>query len=177
MVPFMSILLAILMLGLLKVPAAFAQGDTIVLPTVPNGLPPLLTYALSLLSVVLSVAVPILIAVLKQRFNIANAADQHDMIDRAVKHGALLTYAQEHGVTPVMAPTRGFDYAKMAAATPIGKTKTTDDHINSAITAEVIKLNQSPPFIPGSSSMIGADVSELRSVPIDTPIAPRRSGS
>jgi hypothetical protein len=111
-----------------------------------------------MLSVVITISLPIAVAFLKQRINVANAADQHAMIDRAVRHGALLSYGEQvAGQDPGVAATKGLDYAKSAASGPINAINASDSHLTSAIAAEVVSLNRTAPtaaVAPAPSAVI-----------------------
>lgn len=129
---------------LLTVHAAVAQDALPAIPPIPAGMPPVLSWALSLLSLVATVTLPIGVAFLKQRLGVANTADRNEMIDRAVRRGALVSFGnQMNGDSPAQATAAGLAYVKNGVPDAIGKTnEATDAHLAHAIQAEVVALNQ-----------------------------------
>lgn len=130
--------------------SAFAQ-DSITLPLVPTiGVSPVLSWALSVLSIVLTITLPLGLAILRQRFNVASSADRNAIIDRAVKRGGLISYGnQQAGTSPAEAAADALAYVKNSAPESIAKTdQATDAHLANAIAAEVTGLNQTSAAMP-----------------------------
>lgn len=143
---------------LLSVQPAFALEATtpITLPPVPvAGVPPVLEYALSLLSVILTITLPIAVAFLKQRLDVANTTNHNEMIDRAIRRGGLVAYGNQlSGASPGQAAADGLAYVKNAVPESIGKVdQATDSHLANAIAAEVVGLNTAP-VAPTAPSLI-----------------------
>lgn len=113
------------------------------MPAVPVvGVSPALQWVMGAVSVVVTALFSLLTLFLKQRVDVANTADHSAMIDRAVKHGALLTYGQQvSGMTDVQAAASGLAYVKNAVPDSISKNQTGDMHLSNAIQAEIIGLN------------------------------------
>ena len=148
MMLFMQLAKIALAIILLSAVPAIADDAIPILPTVPTiGISPLLQWALSLFTVVLTVLLPIAVAALKQRVNVANTADRNAMIDRAVRRGALITYSNQlSGASPAAAAASGLNYVQNAVPESINATdQATDKHLANAIAAEVVGLTKSPP--------------------------------
>jgi hypothetical protein len=148
---------------------AVAQDALPALPAVPTaGISPVLSWALSLLSIVLTITLPIAVAFLKQRLDTANTADKNAMIDRAVKRGALISYGNQiGGATPSQAAADGLAYVKNAVPDAIKSTdQATDTHLANAVAAEVIGLNQTGASVAAVSP---ADIIIPKFVPVKGP--------
>ncbi len=138
-------------------------GQAIELPVVPVvGVSPVLQWVMGTASIVMTAAFSLLTLFLKQRLDVANTTDHSAMIERAVKHGALLAYGQQvSGMSHAQAAANGLAYVKNAVPASISKNQTTDMHLSGAIAAEVVGLNtaalkasvaSAPPFLRGTVS-------------------------
>jgi hypothetical protein len=148
--------------------ASSAVAQDIVMPVVPVvGVSPTLQWVMGAASIVVTTLFSLLTLFLKQRMDVANTADHSVMIDRAVKHGALLAYGQQvAGMSHAQAAANGLAYVKNAVPVPIDKNQTTDSHLSGAIAAEVVGLStaaatsaplkasvmNTPPFLRGTVS-------------------------
>ena len=147
---------ALVVVILLGVRASFAQDAIPVMPVVPAGISPILTWMLSILTIVITVTLPIAVAFLKQRVDVANAADRNVMIGSAVKHGAMVTRNnQARGISPTQAVADGLAYVKNAVPDSIGKvSQATDTHLSNMIKAEVVGLDQATPPVTVDTTVV-----------------------
>lgn len=151
--------------------ASWAWADeAIVLPVVPVGISPVLTWIFSVTSSLLGVFIPLLVIWIKQYLGVQTIKAHSDMIAGSLTRGALLIDAamtKQHltldQVGPGSAPmAEALDYVANARPDSIAATpQATDEHLTRALTAEIqqIQNNKTNTTVP---SVILSPVSAVR---------------
>lgn len=151
--------------------ASWASADEpIVLPVVPAGISPTLTWIFGVVSSLLGVFVPLAVLFLRQYLNVQTVKANSEMINSAIVRGAHLADANltaHHQVpadltsdSPIM--RQAVEYVAAAYPDAIAATdQATDIHISQAIAAELNKI-QVTKAATTQPSVILAPVSAVR---------------
>lgn len=151
--------------------ASWAWADEpIVLPVVPVGISPVLTWIFGVTSSLLGVFIPLLVIWIKQYLGVQTVKTHSDMIASSLSRGALLIDAamtKQHLTIDQVGPgsasmTEALDYVANARPDSINATpQATDEHLAKALTAEIqqIQNNKTNATIP---SVILSPVSAVR---------------